>query len=78
MSWAFLEGDIPSDDNSRGFNLMMFGAHFLGGLAFVLYAFALPIVKGRGWRWVMPKLIFLVIYWGVGLLVELGLEILHP
>jgi len=78
MSWAFLGGDTPRDNDSRGFNLMMFGAHFLGGLAFVLYAFALPIVKGRGWRWVMPKLIFLVIYWGVGLLVELGLEILHP
>ncbi len=78
MSWAFLGGDTPRDNDSRGFNLMMFGAHFLGGLAFMIYAFALPIVKGRGWHWVMPKLMILAIYWGAGLLVEFSLEILRP
>ncbi len=36
MSWAFLGGDTSRDIDSRGFNLMMFGTHFLGGLAFAL------------------------------------------
>ena len=78
MSWVFLGGDSPRDDVSRGFNLMMFVAHSLGSLAFVIYAFALPIVKGRGWRWVTPKLIFVAIYWVACILVALGLESLHP
>jgi hypothetical protein len=78
LSWAFLGGDTPRDDDSRGFNLMMFVVHFLGILAFVIYAFALPIAKGRGWRWVTPKLIFVAIYWVAGMLVAAGLETLRP
>jgi hypothetical protein len=78
MSWAFLEGETPGDDDSRGFNLMIFVAHSLGSLAFVIYAFALPIVKGRGWRWVTPKLVLVAIYWVAGILVAARLEGLHP
>ena len=71
-------GRHSEDVDSRGFNLMMFVAHSLGSLAFVIYAVALPIVKGEGWRWVTPKLIFVAIYWVAGILVALGLESLHP
>ena len=76
LSWAFLGAGLPGVD-APGFNLLMFGADFLGIVAFVLYAFALPIVKGTGWRWVMPKLIFVVLYWGAGMLAVFALELLH-
>ncbi len=68
MSNALLGGDTPRDDDARLYNLIMLVTPFLGSLAFVIYAFALPIVKGRGWRWVLPKLIFLVFYWGAVML----------
>jgi hypothetical protein len=78
ISWAILGGDTPTDDDSRGFNLMLFVAHSLGSLAFVVYAFVLPIENGRGWRWVIPKLIFVAIYWVAGILAAAGLKNLHP
>ncbi len=61
MTDAFLMGDRVS----ANYNLLTFAALFLGSLAFVIYALALPIVKGRGWRWVMPEIIFLVVFWGL-------------
>jgi hypothetical protein len=42
MTDAFLMGDRASAD----YNLMTFAALLLGSLAFVVYALALPIVKG--------------------------------
>ena len=64
MSDAVLWSNAPEDDDARVYNLLMIAALYLGSLAFVVYAFALPILKGHGWRWVLPKLIFLAVYWG--------------
>jgi len=74
MTDAFLMGDQVSAD----YNLMTLAALILGGLAFVIYAFALPIVKGRGWRWVPPKIIFLVFFWGAVILAMSCMSLLHP
>jgi hypothetical protein len=74
MTDAFLMGD----QGSANYNLMTFATLFLGSSAFVIYAFALPIAKGRGWRWVMPKIIFLVVLWGVAILVMRFTSLLHP
>ncbi len=74
MTDAFLMGDRVS----ANYNLLTFAALFLGSLAFVIYALALPIVKGRGWRWVMPEIIFLVVFWGVAILVMSYMSVLHP
>jgi len=74
MTDAFLMGDIVS----ANYNLMTFAALFFGSSAFVIYAFALPIVKGRGWRWVPPKLIFLVFFWGAVILAMSLIRFLHP
>lgn len=63
MSDALLMGNDPRDDDARPYNLLMIAVLYLGSLAFVVYTFALPIMKGRGWRWVFPKLMFLAIYW---------------
>jgi hypothetical protein len=78
MSDAFLVADNRWDRVSADYNLAMFLALFLGSLVFVIYAFALPIVKGRGWKWVLPKIIFLVVYWGVVMLAVTLTSVLHP
>ena len=74
MTDAFLMGDRVSAD----YNLMMLAALILGSVAFVVYAFALPSVKGRGWSWVPPKIIHLVCFWGVVMLVINCMSLLHP
>ncbi len=74
MTDALLMGDRVSAD----YNLMTFAALFFGSLAFVVYAFALPIAKGRGWRWVVPKIILLVVFWGVAILIMSFMSLLHP
>ena len=74
MTDAFFMGDRVSAD----YNLMMLAALILGSVAFVVSAFALPIVKGRGWRWVPPKIIHLVCFWGAVLLVISCMSLLHP
>jgi hypothetical protein len=70
MSDALFAGNDPRDDDARLYNLLMLVALFLGSLAFVIYAFALPIVTGRGWRWILPRLIFLAFYWGAYMVVS--------
>ena len=74
MTDAFLMGDRVSAD----YNLMTFGALFFGSLAFVIFAVALPIVKGRGWRWVPPKIIHLICLWGAVMLAISCMSLLHP
>ena len=74
MTTAFLMGDSVSAD----YNLMTLAALILGSVAFVVYAFALPIVTGRGWRWVPPKMIHLVCFWGAVMLVISCVSLLHP
>jgi hypothetical protein len=73
MTDAFLIGDQVSAD----YNLMTLGALILGSVAFVVYAFALPIVKGRGWRWVPPKIMHLVCFWGAVTLVISCMSLLN-
>jgi hypothetical protein len=73
MTDAFLMGDRASAD----YNLITLAALILGSVAFVVYAFALPIVKGRGWRWVAPKIIHLVCFWGAVMLVISWMSLLH-
>jgi len=74
MTDAFLMGDRVSAD----YNLMTLAALILGSVAFVVYAFAVPIVKGRGWEWVPPKIIHLVFFWGAVMLVRSCMSLLHP
>ena len=74
MTDAFLMGDRVSAD----YNLMTLAALLLGSAAYVLYTFALPIVKGRGWRWVPPKIIFLTFFWGAVMLAISCMSLLHP
>ena len=74
MTDTFLMGDRVSADH----NLMTLTALILGSVAFVFYAFALPIVKGRGWIWVPPKIIHLVCFWGAVMLVISCMSLLHP
>ena len=73
MTDAFLMGDSVSAD----YNLMTVAALILGSVAFVVYAFALPIVKGRGWEWVPPKIIHLVFFWGAVMLAITSISLLH-
>jgi hypothetical protein len=75
MTDAFLMGDRTS----ANYNLLTFAALFFGSAAFVVYAIALPFVKGRGSRWVVPKIIFLICLWGVFLLAMMSyLSLLRP
>jgi hypothetical protein len=74
MTDAFLMGDMVSAD----YNLKTLAAVILGSVAFVVYAFALPAVRGRGWRWVLPKLVFLVCFWGAVIIAISFLSRLHP
>jgi hypothetical protein len=71
---ASLMGDRVSADH----NLMTFAALILGSVAFVVYACALPTVKGRGWEWVPPKIIHLVFFWGAVMLARSCMSLLHP
>ena len=74
MTDAFLMGDRVS----ANYNLITLAALYLGSLAFVIHAFVLPMVKGRGWRWVPPKIIFLVCFWGAVMLSMVFMSFLHP
>jgi hypothetical protein len=40
-------------------------ALLLGSVAFLVHTLALPLIKGYGWGWVPPKLIFLAACWGI-------------
>jgi hypothetical protein len=74
MTDTFLMGDKVSAD----YNLVPLAALILGSVAFVVYAFALPIMKGQGWRWVPPKIIHLVCFWGAVMLVKSCMSLVHP
>jgi len=78
MSDALFAGNDPRDDDARAYNLLMVIALNLGSFAFLIYAIALPIVKGRGWRWVLPKFIILAIYWGAVMVVIRFLSLRNP
>jgi len=70
MTDAFLVGgDTPWDNVSRDYNLVMFAALFLGTAAFLIHALFLPVRQRRGGRWVLPKLVFLALYWLVVVLI---------
>jgi hypothetical protein len=73
MTDAFLMGDRVSPEH----DLTTLAALNLGSVAFVIYAFALPIVKGQGWRWVPPKIVHLVCFWGAFMLVISCMSRLH-
>jgi hypothetical protein len=60
MTDAFLMGDRAS----AHYNLMTFAVLVFGSLAYVVCAFALPIVKASGWRWIPLKIVFLVLLLG--------------
>jgi len=77
MTDALLMPETPWDRASADFNLATDIVGFLGSTAFVLYALVLPIVTRRGWRWVLPKLAFLVLYWLVILLGMSWIRLLH-
>jgi hypothetical protein len=55
---------LMGDRNDALYNLCMLLALALGNLAFLVHTFALPLVKGQGWGWVAPKLLFLGAFWG--------------
>jgi hypothetical protein len=74
MAGAFLMSDRVSADH----NLMTLAALILSSVAFVVYAFALPVVKGQGWEWVPPKIIHLVCFWGVVMLAISCMSLLQP
>jgi hypothetical protein len=74
MTDAFQMGDQVS----ANYNLTTLAVLILGSLAFVIYAFAVPIVKGRGWRWVPLKLVFLIFFWGAVMLAIGFMSLLHP
>jgi hypothetical protein len=63
ISDAFLGGDR----GDAAYNLEMVGALLLGSVGFLAHAIGLPAVKGRGWRWVAPKCIFLAVCWAIGI-----------
>jgi len=66
MSTAYVAGGTTWDEFSVEYTLNMLASLRLGSLAFVIYTLAMPVIKGRGWRWVIPKLVFLVFYWLFG------------
>jgi hypothetical protein len=57
---------------------MTLAALILGSVAFVAYAITLPIAKDRGWEWVPPKIIHLVLFWGAAILVRTCMSLLQP
>jgi hypothetical protein len=71
---AFLTGDRLS----ANYNPITLAALILGSVAFVVYAVALPIVNGRGWEWVPPKIIHLVLFWGAVMLVRICMGLIQP
>jgi hypothetical protein len=78
MTGALLMAATPWDRVSADFNLALAIVGFLGSAGFVVSAVALPIVQGQGWRWIVPKFAFLVIYWLMILLVASWLSLLGP
>jgi hypothetical protein len=74
MTDALLMGDRAS----ANYNVLTFAALTLGSLAFVIHTLSLPVGKGPGGSWIMPKLIFLVVLWGAALLVTSYIGLLHP
>jgi hypothetical protein len=66
MSSAYVAGGTTWDEFSVEYTLNMLASLRLGSLAFVVYTLAMPVIKGRGWRCVIPKLIFLVFFWLFG------------
>ena len=66
MSSTYVAGGTTWDEFSVEYTLNMLASLRLGILAFVIYTLAMPVIKGRGWRWVIPKLIFAVSYWLFG------------
>jgi hypothetical protein len=67
ISDAFLMGDRRDAD----YNLCMILALLLGSVVFLVHTLALPLIKGYGWGWVPPKLIFFAACWGIFIAVEL-------
>ena len=70
ISDAFLMGD----QSDAEYNLWWMLALVLGSLCFVVHTFLLPLVKGGGWEWVVPKLLFLGAFWGALALLGLCVE----
>jgi hypothetical protein len=58
---------LMGDRFDATYNLVMELVLFLGSCAFVVHAFALPLTKGYGWRWVAPKLIFMAFVWAASI-----------
>jgi hypothetical protein len=56
---------LVGDRRDGLYNLCMVLSLFIGSFAFVVHTFALPSLRGQGWGWVVPKLIFFGIFWGV-------------
>jgi hypothetical protein len=77
MTDAFLGAQTPWDRLSADYNLTTALVGLVGSLAFVVSAVALPVVNDRGIRWIVPKLVFLVLYWLILLLICSWLSILH-
>jgi hypothetical protein len=61
ISDAFLMGDRRDAD----YNLCMMAALLLGSVAFLVHTLALPVMRGYGWGWVPPKIVFLAACWGI-------------
>ncbi len=55
---------LGGDRRDAEYNLWMMLALLLGSLCFLVHTFVLPLVKGGGWGWVAPKILFLGACWG--------------
>jgi hypothetical protein len=71
------EASLADDRVSADYNLMTLAALILGSVTFIVYAFALPIVKAQGWRWFPLKIIHLICFWGAVMFVVSCMS-LHP
>jgi hypothetical protein len=61
---GFSDAALMGDRSDAEYNLFfMMPAFFLGSLACLVHSLVLPAVKGHGWGWVVPKLIFLGAVW---------------
>jgi hypothetical protein len=74
ISDAFLMGDR----GDATYNLCMGLGLFFGSMAFLAHTFVLPIIKGYGWGWIAPKLMFLAAVWCSVFVVSWLLNNLHP
>ncbi len=55
---------LMGDRSDAVYNLFfMMPALFLGSIACLIHSFLLPTIKGHGWGWIVPKLIFLGVVW---------------